>query len=79
MTSKQFTTTVLTPADGMYLTQKGDVEISQRIIARTVALDANDSPDNWREITQAEADAYRAAQDKAAEEALNNAEAEMPS
>ena len=33
MTKYQFTTTVLTPAIGMYLTQSDNVHISKRVIA----------------------------------------------
>lgn len=51
MTQEQYTTMVLKADEGMTLTQAGDVNIRDRIVTGTVYLAANDSPDNWKEIT----------------------------
>ena len=61
METKSYNTTILTPAEGHYLTQAGDVDISERVVATAIALGRHDSPDNYREITPAEADALCAA------------------
>lgn len=71
MTTEQFTTTVLTASEGMTLTQAAEVEISKRVLGKTVALGRNDSAENWREITQEEADAFRRAQEEASKAAVN--------
>lgn len=42
------------------MTQAKDVAPEQRIFVETIYLAINDSPDNWREISVAEADAVRA-------------------
>ncbi len=62
MTQEQYTTMVLKADEGMALTQAGDVSIRDRIITGTVYLAANDSPDNWKEITEAEGAEIAAAQ-----------------
>lgn len=58
------TDNILTPDDGMMLTQAAEVPIESRIVTNRVCLAVNDSPDNWREITAEEAEAIRAAQDE---------------
>lgn len=68
MTLNNFTTVVITPDEGKFLTQKADVEIKDRVIATTVALGKDDSPDNWVEISKAQADEYKALKEKAREE-----------
>ena len=67
METTQYTTTVLTAAEGHKLTQAGEVDILARTITPKAFLAATDSPDNWREITDAEADALRAEIEAAAE------------
>ena len=67
METTQYTTTVLTAAEGHKLTQAGEVDIIARTITPKAFLAATDSPDNWREITDAEADALRAEIEAAAE------------
>lgn len=62
MTQSEFKTIILRPEEGYVLTQVADVDILDRELATTVAVGANDSPDNWREITVAEAEAIRAEQ-----------------
>lgn len=66
METKQFTTTILTAAEGKSLTQAdNNLGIRNRIIASRVAIGANDTASNWVEITKAQADEYRAAQEAA--------------
>lgn len=76
MKSTEYTTTILTAENGMYLTQSADVDILSREIAATVALGRNDSADNWKEITKAEADAYIEARQKAEAEKMKGLEAQ---
>lgn len=59
MKTEEFTTTVLTPEEGHLLTQVADVDIRERIVATSVALGRNDTAAGWREITEAEGEAYR--------------------
>lgn len=80
METTQYTTTVLTASEGHKLTQAGEVDILARTITPKAFLAATDSPDNWREITDAEADALRAeieAARKAEEEAARAEAAQM--
>lgn len=60
MKSNTFTTIILTPENGFVLTQSNDVELEQRIIASQIALGANDSVDNWKEITIEEGEQIKA-------------------
>lgn len=47
---------VLRPSDGHMLTQASDdVDIADRVISDKVYLAVNDTPENWKEITDAEA------------------------
>lgn len=62
MTQEQYTTMVLKADEGMALTQAADVSVCERIVTDTVYLAANDSPDNWKEITEAEGAEIVAAQ-----------------
>ena len=48
----------MTPAEGMTL-------YNGEVLSKEIYLGINDSPDNWREITDAEAEAIRAAQEMA--------------
>ena len=45
-----------------WLTEAADVDITVRTLATAISLGRGDSPDDWREITDSEADAYREAQ-----------------
>lgn len=65
MQQENFTTRVLRADTGFYLTQKAEVDIMDRTLADVVALGKNDSPENWREISGEEAEAYRAARNEA--------------
>lgn len=77
MTQTDYTTRVIRPEQGMFLTQAGDVPPLERIVtADRVYLAANDSPENWREIHAAEADTLNAAIGAAREEARRRMEEE---
>ena len=67
MTSENFTTTVLTAEEGKYLTQSGEVEITERVVATKVALGRGSSADDWCEISSAEAAEITAAKQAARE------------
>ena len=62
MVTSSYTTIVLTAAQGCYLTQANCADIRTAIITDRVYLAKSDSPDNWREITAAEADGIKAQQ-----------------
>lgn len=77
MTQTDYTTRVLRPEPGMFLTQAGDVPLPERIVtAGPVYLAANDSPENWRETDAAEAGTLNAAIAAAREEARRRMEEE---
>ena len=50
------TVRILVPSEGYKLTQKEDVEISERMISDKIALGKYDSIDNYKEIPNDEAD-----------------------
>ncbi|GEM_PF-1317778 len=58
----------LTPAAGCFLTQAGDVPAQERVVSEKVYLAVNDAPENWREITAAEAEAIINAQQQNADD-----------
>lgn len=62
---------VIKPSDGYLLTQANDVEIQNRVFSDKVFLAVTDSPENWREISIAEADAIKAEQERLANEEMN--------
>lgn len=64
MVTSSYTTIVLTAAQGCYLTQANCADIRAAIITERVYLANTDSPDNWREITAAEADDIKAQQER---------------
>lgn len=65
MKQQQFTTTILKADDGKYLTQSADVDISERIIAKEIAIGKNDVPANWREISASQKVIYEQQQQHA--------------
>ena len=66
-------TKVIRPSEGYYLTQVDEeVSITDRMVATVIAIGKNDSPDNYKEITQEEADAIRAEQAAAREQEKSN-------
>lgn len=64
MVTSSYTTIVLTAAEGCYLTQANSEDIRAAVITERVYLANTDSPDNWREITAAEADDIKAQQER---------------
>lgn len=55
MIQSDYTVRVIQPSEGYTLTQNADVELVDRILSKKVYLAVNDSPENWKEITDAEA------------------------
>ena len=75
MKQTTYTTRVLTPEQGNYITQAEEVDIIHRVFSEKVFLAVNDSPSNWKEITADEAEILMAAQKAALEEEANKDEA----
>ena len=50
---------ILEATEGNVLTQSGDVVLQGRILTYKVYLAVNDSPDNWKEISEEEAERYK--------------------
>jgi protein tyrosine/serine phosphatase len=74
MKTTNYTMRVLQAEEGKYLTQAEDVDALERIVtADKVYLAANASEDDWREISQEEADAFEAARKEAEEAARGEA------
>lgn len=59
MKESTYITKVLVPEEGHYITQAGEVADEERIFSKEVFLAINDSPANWKEITEEEADRIR--------------------
>lgn len=68
MIQSNYTVVVLEPSEGYTLTQSADVEIQNRILSKKVFLAVNDSPSNWKEITDVEAEEIRITQEEYAKE-----------
>lgn len=68
MIQSNYTVVVLEPSEGYTLTQSAEVEVQNRILSKKVFLAVNDSPSNWKEITDTEADEIRVAQEEYAKE-----------
>lgn len=68
MVQSNYTVIILQPSEGYTLTQSADVEIEERILSKKVFLAVNDSPDNWKEITDEEAENIRIQQEELAKE-----------
>lgn len=68
MVQSNYTVIILQPSEGYTLTQSADVKISERILSKKVFLAINDSPENWKEITDEEAENIRIQQEELAKE-----------
>lgn len=68
MKKSNYTVQIIEPSEGYTLTQSANVEVADRILSKKIFLAVNDSPDNYKEITDAEADAIKAEQERLAEE-----------
>lgn len=55
MIKEEIKVIVLIPREGFKLTQANDVPLEQRVFSEKVFLAVNDSPDNWMEIADEEA------------------------
>lgn len=55
MIKEEIKVIVLIPREGFKLTQVKDVPLEQRVFSDKVFLAVNDSPDNWMEIADEEA------------------------
>lgn len=61
-----FTVKTIQAEEGKYLTQAQDVDILNRLLTQNkIFLAVLDSPDNWKEIDEEEAEAIRKAQAEA--------------
>ena len=65
MNTYDYVTRVLEASEGFTLTQSADVPLLERILVKKVYLAVNDSPENWTEITDAEADEIKRQQEEA--------------
>jgi len=71
MVTNEYKTTIITAADGKYITNADDnIDIKDRLIATAVALGKNDNPDNYKEITKVEADELIKQQEEAQKAAI---------
>ena len=68
MKKSNYTVQIIEPSEGYTLTQSKEVEVRDRILSKKIFLAVNDSPDNWKEITDAEAEAIKAEQERLVEE-----------
>lgn len=68
MKQSTYSVIILEPTDGHTLTQSAEVDIQERILSKKVFLAVNDHPNNWKEITDAEADEIRIKQQELLEE-----------
>ena len=60
-------------SEGLFYTQSGEVEIQNRIVSNDyIWLACNSTKDDWKIITQEEADAIKAEQERLANEELKN-------
>lgn len=60
---RKITIRIIEPEAGHTLTQAADTEVHSRIFSKRIYLGAGADPANWKEITDAEADALRAEAD----------------
>lgn len=63
MIQSNYTVRVIEPSEGYTLTQSAEVDIECRVLSKKIFLAVNDSLDNWKEITDAEADEVRLQQE----------------
>lgn len=59
MEVSNYTTTVIKASAGHTLTESADIENSSRTLAKTIYLASTASIDDWKEITDEEADIIR--------------------
>jgi hypothetical protein len=71
ITTKEVKLHYLTPEEGCYLTQSTDVPNEKRIFSEGVWLANKGKESEWKNITQEEADAIKAEQERLAQEEMN--------
>lgn len=76
MKNSNYTVRVIEPETGFYLTQSADVNIENRILSKKIFLAVNDSEDNWKEISDMEAEVIKAEQERIAKEKEETVETE---
>lgn len=65
MKTNEYKTTIITAADGKYITNADDIDIKDRLIATSIALGKFDDAANYKEITKEEADELKKQQEVA--------------
>lgn len=69
MIQSNYTVIILQPNEGYTLTQANDeIEIKDRVLSKKVYLAINDSQNNWKEITDEDAELIRIEQNKLEED-----------
>ena len=63
---KQVNVSILKPNAGCVLTQSADVDLQNRVFSEEIWLAATDSPDNWKDISIAEAEQLKRQQEELA-------------
>lgn len=53
-----YTVQIIEPSEG-WLTQNEDVDIQNRVFSKKIFLAVNDSPSNWKEISEEEYNEYQ--------------------
>jgi hypothetical protein len=72
MKRSNYTVQIIEPNEGFTLTQSAEVDVKARIFSKKIYLAVNDSPDNWKEITDAEAEELQAEQERLFKEEEEN-------
>lgn len=72
MKRSNYTVQIIEPNEGFTLTQSAEVDVKARIFSKKIYLAVNDSPDNWKEITDVEAEELQAEQERLFKEEEEN-------
>lgn len=71
MIQEEIKVQVLKSSEGFFLTQARDVAIQDRVISNQIFLAVTDSVDNWKEITEKEANEILKKQEEFAKDEYN--------
>ena len=63
---KQVNVSIIKPNAGCVLTQSAEVELQNRVFSEEIWLAATDAPENWKDISIAEAEALKQQQEELA-------------
>lgn len=77
MKQTEYSVQIIEAEEGKTLTQAAEVTLQERVFGKKLYLAVNDSPDNWKEITDEEAATLKAeaeAAARAAKEAVESSE-----